>query len=275
MNHAEASDQWVSWTGSILTHLLAVVVLFMGLGFFQNKEPLKLGVVVDVALIDLTQAQSLLAPKVQAREAVKPKPEPKPETRSERVPEPRPVAETTVQRAIETTRVDEAALETERRREEDRLKREAETRRQRELDAKQRAEAEKLERELREQLIAQELEAARVNDILEDENSTGYNPPVGEATDSLLTEYALAIQIAVTRAWIRPPHTQAGLACRLVIRQMVPGEVIDAWVDDRNCNTDDPVIRRSLEAAVRRASPLPYDGYEAVFQGEIGLIYQY
>jgi colicin import membrane protein len=51
------------------------------------------------------------------------------------------------------------------------------------------------------------------------------------------------------------------------------GEVVSAKVIPP-CNGDD-LTRRSLEAAVLRAQPLPYSGYEPVFERSIDFVFRY
>jgi colicin import membrane protein len=54
----------------------------------------------------------------------------------------------------------------------------------------------------------------------------------------------------------------AGLECVVNVTQIPSGDVIDVRVGQ--CNGDDAVIR-SIEAAVRRASPLPKPPLPALF----------
>ncbi len=99
--------------------------------------------------------------------------------------------------------------------------------------------------------------------------------PVGNfGTDTgLAARYMLAIQQTVTQNWLRPDTTRPGLQCRLRIIQIPGGEVINVQVMSP-CNGDD-LARRSIEAAVLRAQPLPYSGYESVFQREIDFNFRY
>ncbi len=99
-------------------------------------------------------------------------------------------------------------------------------------------------------------------------------PPGNEGTDeSLAARYAMAIQQLVTQNWLRPETVRPGLSCRLRIIQIPGGEVISAEVLPP-CNADE-LTRRSIEAAVLRAQPLPYRGFEAVFQREILFNFRY
>ena len=55
--------------------------------------------------------------------------------------------------------------------------------------------------------------------------------------------------------------------------QIPGGDVIQASVSTP-CNADD-LTRRSIEAAVLKAQPLPYSGYESVFRREIRFTFRY
>ena len=83
----------------------------------------------------------------------------------------------------------------------------------------------------------------------------------------------MAIQQAVTGNWSRPESAQSGIRCTLRIIQIPGGEVIQVSVTSP-CNADD-LTRRSIEAAVLKAQPLPYRGYESVFQRDIKFNFKY
>lgn len=85
--------------------------------------------------------------------------------------------------------------------------------------------------------------------------------------ESLMGQYVMAIQLAVERNWIRPDTIRPGVPCVVRIVQIPGGEVISANVESP-CPYDD-LGRRSVEAAVLRAQPLPYTGFESVFRREL------
>jgi colicin import membrane protein len=95
----------------------------------------------------------------------------------------------------------------------------------------------------------------------------------GGADDDLTARYAAAIQAAVTQNWHRPESARAGLRCVLRIAQIPGGEVISVSVGSP-CNADQ-ATRNSIEQAVMRAAPLPYQGYEKVFQRNINFNFRY
>jgi colicin import membrane protein len=85
--------------------------------------------------------------------------------------------------------------------------------------------------------------------------------------------YAAAIQASVTQNWNRPDSAQAGLKCSINITQIPGGDVISVTLGSP-CNADD-ATRNSIEQAVMKAAPLPYQGYEKVFQRSIKLNFKY
>ena len=117
------------------------------------------------------------------------------------------------------------------------------------------------------------------------ERSAGEPGPVAEqeakqamsgrnGTDNgLAARYAAAIQGAVTQNWNRPDNAPPGLLCTLRIVQIPGGEVISAQVTSP-CNADQ-ATRNSIEQAVMKASPLPYQGYEPVFSRSINFNFSY
>ena len=83
---------------------------------------------------------------------------------------------------------------------------------------------------------------------------------------SLRGQYIADIQSKVARHWIRPASARQGLSCKVVVNQIPGGEVIN--VRTTKCIGDD-VFRRSVEAAVYKASPLPRPSDPGLFDREI------
>lgn len=78
-----------------------------------------------------------------------------------------------------------------------------------------------------------------------------------------MTAYLFALQQKVVRNWSPPPSAARGLDCEVRVRQTPRGEVLDARVV--RCNGD-AAVKRSIEAAVRRASPLPVPRNALLFE---------
>ena len=91
------------------------------------------------------------------------------------------------------------------------------------------------------------------------------SPPAGNngPDADLAARYAAALQEAILRNWTRPDSVPVGERCKLVIRQLPGGEVMDVQVSP-NCPYDE-LGKRNVEAAVLKAAPLPYAGFEPVF----------
>ena len=81
--------------------------------------------------------------------------------------------------------------------------------------------------------------------------------------------YAKAIQQAILQRWTRPDSVAVGQRCVLDIRQLPGGMVVEASAA-ADCEYD-AVGQRSIQAAVLKAQPLPYAGFEDVFQPRIRL----
>lgn len=89
----------------------------------------------------------------------------------------------------------------------------------------------------------------------------------GQGDPGLMAAYQAALQAAILAKWTRPESVPLGAKCRLVIRQLQGGTVIDVQVSSP-CSYDEQA-RRSIEAAVLKAQPLPYAGFEKVFNRQL------
>ena len=89
-------------------------------------------------------------------------------------------------------------------------------------------------------------------------------PPGNRGTEpNLSAAYTKALTDAIRNNWTQPDNVSSLQVCKIMIRQIPGGEVIDAQVDP-SCPYDEQG-RRSVEAAVLKAQPLPYRGFESVF----------
>lgn len=153
--------------------------------------------------------------------------------------------------------------------------------RQRQLeDIRRQREAAERERQREEQRLAEldrrrEIERQRMEQLADQERreQEGQRAGTGGTNTELLARYAMALQQVVTQNWLRPDTAMPGLQCTVRIIQVPGGEVVSAQVIPP-CNGDD-LTRRSLEAAVLRAQPLPYAGFEPVFERSIDFVFRY
>lgn len=131
-------------------------------------------------------------------------------------------------------------------------KREEETKRladlQKKREAQQKAEAEAA---LKAKLAAEQERLAR---------------ETASINSRIKAEYIDLIANKVSRNWLRPAGTTGSVDCRVFVRQIPGGEVVEVRLL-QSCGS--PALDRSVEAAVRKASPLPEPPTPDVFDREI------
>lgn len=287
-------DQTRAFLYALGVHVFAALIMFAGLFASAPKKPVIAGGTLEAVLVDMNLGRPL--PKPVGKPAPKPTPPvptpPKPEPKPEPVPEPKPAPappqakpdDVTDLRPQLPTVPDETALNLERKQEQLRQQQE-ELRRQQEVEQqrmqqledirRQRADAARLTEE-REKQLAQAREAQRAQEILNQaatDDPEGSQRPGQDSANDLLSQYAGLIQQVVTQNWRRPPNTPAGIRCALRVRQIPGGDVIGVTIGSP-CNAD-PLIQQSIIQAVERASPLPYMGFEAVFQSSLNFNFRY
>jgi len=211
-------------------------------------------------------------------------PVPKQQEAQDFVPEPAPIEQEKVDRNAISAETREREQEEKRRQEQIDLterKKQEEAERKFRLAEQQRdeklkkiqAERAKAEREakLAEQKLKQiaDVRAKQASDAA----ASAPPPPGNNGADAgLSARYAAAIQEAVLRNWTRPENVPQGQRCRIYITQLPGGDVMSAKVDP-SCPYDE-LGRRSVEAAVLKAKPLPYAGFESVFQRNLILNFE-
>lgn len=121
-----------------------------------------------------------------------------------------------------------------------------------------RREAEEAQRRL--ERIAQ----SRAEEASDQAASSAPAPPGNAGVDDgLAARYKAAITEAIQSNWTRPDSVPLGQHCRMTITQVRGGTVVR--VEFAPSCPYDALGRRSVEAAVRKAEPLPYAGFESVF----------
>ncbi len=270
-------------------HVVLFAVMFAGLQWTRsNVAEAAQGEVIEADLIDptalgaamrsaLQRTPEGLPPPVVEPEAIplepepEPLPEPIPDALPPPVPDPEPVEQEKVQREAESPQVATVPREQEEKRKQptqaelDAQKRDqqlAEIRKQREKAARERTQAE---------MRAQQLADARAQPP---EASRQASAPRGDpdSRSAVNALYSVALKDAITRQWTRPESIPLGVPCQVRIRQIPGGEVVDVQVS-AGCPYDQ-LGRRSLEAAVLKASPLPYAGFETVFSRDVILTFR-
>ncbi|MFZ2312426.1 MAG: cell envelope integrity protein TolA, partial [Methylobacter sp.] len=80
-----------------------------------------------------------------------------------------------------------------------------------------------------------------------------------------MAEASAAIKQKVNRSWIRPVSATMGMTCKIRVRLMSDGTVVDAVVIS---SSGDDFFDRSAENAVNKASPLPVPTDKELFARE-------
>lgn len=267
---------------ALLVHVLIGALLFVGMRWSFERQPVS-GAVIQAEVVDVSAlVERMDRQRQEAAEAERREREQAEQARLERE---RREADA---RAAEQRREQEAAAR-ERQQEQARqreLERQREVQQQREAELEdlrrqqeeQRRRAEEAQRQLeameerRRQEEAErqrQAEAQRQRELLEQDRAG--RAEAAQASKS--AEWQNAIKAVVTRSWIRPPTARAGLSCTVSVRVIPGGEVISASIVEP-CNADD-ATRRSIINAVHGASPLPYRGYEDVFQRSFNFVFRY
>lgn len=195
----------------------------------------------------------------------KPEPEPEPEPIVEE-PEPEPDNSEELRRqAEEEKRVQDALIEKERlekirkqeeadrirkQREEEQRKKDEEARKERDRQEAERKREEDIKRQREEnERIRKELEDEQRADEIEDEQRR-----LAANASPAMDAYRFAIAQKIRRSWSVPASAGEDTLCTVRVRQIAGGEIVGVTI--LTCNGDD-AVKRSVEAAVRRASPLP------------------
>jgi colicin import membrane protein len=290
---------------ALAVHVVCILAMLIGLWWTTETRPVSVpGPVIQVDLIGPTQGPKSVAvasvrppPKPAPPKLEPPKPEvPKPQSAKiqppqEATPPPTEVHQDRVDQeriaALAAEKAEEAKKEQEEKHRQqqvllDEQQRKDEERKKQLADIRQQREAQEKVLKLEQQKLAQledrqradraKADQRRMQDQVEheaDQAQTG----AGGQDDDLTARYVAAIQSAVTNNWNRPDSASPGLRCTIIITQIPGGDLLNVTVSSP-CNADQ-VTRNSIESAVRKAAPLPYQGYEKVFQRSIRFNFRY
>ena len=299
---------------ALLLHVALFALMFAGLWFSRTASPPSAaGSPISAELIDASDLSPAMQRTLQRRpEPVPPDPvpvpvpEPDPVVVEDATPEPQPVPVPLPEDAPvepqpapqvqvpepspvdqEEVRREALARETAEREQEEKRRQEqidlTERQRQEEAEQKRRLAQQQLAeiRRQREQAQREQREAERRLERIaqsraeeaSEQASTSTPPPGNEGVDpGLSARYATAIQEAILRNWTRPENVPLGQRCSIRITQVRGGTVVRAEVAP-SCPFDE-LGRRSVEAAVLKAQPLPYAGFESVFNRNLNLNFE-
>jgi len=301
------SDKVRAYLYALLVHLGVFVLLFIGL-FWATPQamPLLQGPVIEATIVGKPSAPKPTPPsktppappKEETAPPPAPKPAPPPPPQPEKTPPP------TVQK--NDNRDQEKIAEMAQIKAEQAKKAEEEKVKQKQIELQQEKERKEAEAKEKQEQIQKQLEEIRKERAANDKKlklaqqkmqqlddlqkqQSAPKPVKAPAADvpeaaeartgmngndtSLLAEYSSAIVKVVTDNWNRPDTTPSGVRCTITITQIPGGAVIDATIGSP-CNAD-MITQNSIKQAVTKAQPLPYKGYESVFQRKITFIFKY
>lgn len=255
---------------SVVIHVAIFGGLFLA---FDFPTPVRPAVPLAIEATLVTESES-------------PPPEPEPQPAPEPPPEPEPEPDTDAAeraRLEEEKRLADLRAEQERIRqqqEEDRRRREAEEaerrRRQEEETERLRAEAERkrleeLERQRAEnERLRREAEAAELRRRQQQEIEAEQRRLEAMQADDK-ARWVFALRQAIARNFIPPASSPIGLECVVDVRQLAGGTVADVRIG--RCNGDE-AVRRAIEAAVFKASPLPLPEDPRIFERDLRITFK-
>jgi colicin import membrane protein len=252
--------------------VLLLLVLVGGLTLPRSPPPTQLA--IKATVVDPNAArQSGAAPRPAPKPtpAVRPQPQPEPRADPEPKPKPKPEPKPEAPRAEQQERQQkvqrEQAAQEKQLTDQIKAQQAAEKQAQQEKAAEKEAQ-EKLAREkaAAEKLEAEKLKATRAREEAaqrEIAEQLEAEERLLRATESgALADYQGLISQKVTRNWIPPASAAPGIECVVAVTQIPGGEVIGVQIE--SCNGD-AVVRRSIEAAVLKSSPLPLPDDPSLF----------
>ena len=245
---------------------------------FDRSPDLAIPLAVNATLV--TENAVVIPPQVEEPPEVRETPPPQPDTQEQE----RLAAEQEQERLAaerkqreEDARAEEARLqkierakeeaEKQRLAEEERKRKEAEAEEERRRIEAEEKRKEDIERQrLENERLRREAEDAERQAALEEESRV-----LQARTASAKAAYIFAIQQQVTRHWVQPVTAEEGLDCSVKVTQTAGGVVTN--VQFGSCNAD-ATVRRSIEAAIQKASPLPAPRDPSVFDREVTLSFK-
>ena len=265
----------MSLTAAALVHVVAVLLLIIG---FQMTRPPK---GIAKPQIETVKANVIDAGELERREREKKRVE---ERERQRVLEEKRRKEEEQRAAEESKRQAELKQEQERKRREQAQRRAEEAKRQAALKRQQEEERKRQEEERRRaeeakrqerkrQEAERKAEEERLAAIMAEEEAAlkaaeerRKQQAYKRELQALTERYVAAIADKIERLWRKPADARVGEYCFVHVQQTPGGFVEDVQV--RDC-TGDEKFRRSVEAAVWKADPLPPPPKPEVFDREL------
>ena len=258
---------------AVLLHVALVALMFVGFATASIPPTERAGKPIEFLLMDLPKAPT-----------VAPKKPPKPPTPAQRIPVPKPPKPQIAPLDDVTDhnkpiivppkmpdplsiKVQEPPPDKQREREQDQARQEAIDKL---IQEKEEAAKERLKKQQELDAIQEEINRKAIAQAIADEVET----QKGNSDDnSLLAQYQSAIQATIEARSQLSRSLRQGVVCWVRVTQLPGGEVMSV-VPLPKCNAS-AQERAELIEGVMRASPLPYSGFESVFDRLVDVPFEY
>ena len=272
---SDNADNVISATLAVLLHVALFASMFAA---FDWARPAPITPLAIHATL-VTEIPEVAPPPVVERQ---PEPEPEPEPEIE-TPPPEPDKSEELRRAAEEAKrqqdalIEKERLERIRQQEEAERKRKAreEAERKKAEEARKERERQEAERKRQEDIRRQREENERLRREMEADQRAEEieNEARRFAADNspAMAAYQFAIAQKIRRNWSVPASAGADTVCVASVRQLAGGDIIG--VNILSCNGDD-AVKRSVEAAIHRSSPLPQPSDPDLFRPLLELTLQ-
>ena len=264
---ARNANNFVPISMAVILHVVLLSSMVVAFDF-ARPAPITPLVIQATLVTEIPEAPPPVIEKQPEPEPVVEEPEPEPEPdNSEELRRPaeeeKRIQDAFIEKErLEKIRQQEEADRKKKEREEAERKKQEEQRKERERQEAERKRLEDIQRQREEnERIRKELEAEeRQAEIDAEENRLA-------AVDSgELAVYMALIRQKIERNWNAPASAGAELKCSVRVRQIPGGDVTGVTI--LTCNGDD-AVKRSVEAAIYRSSPLPEPSDPSLFDRNI------
>jgi len=250
---------------AVLLHVIIFGSMLMAFNYARPTPftPLAIQATLVTEIPDKAPPPPVVEPEPEpVLEEPEPEPDNSEELRREAEEEKRRLDALIEQQRLDDLKKKEAEDKRRKEREEaDRKKREEEEKERQRVDAERKRQEDIERQRLENERLRRELEAEQRQDEIDAEERR-----LAAANSPAMVIYQNMIMQKIQRNWAMPASVTADTICVVMVRQTGTGDVISARI--ASCNGDE-AVQRSIEAAVRRASPLPEPSDPDLFRSEL------
>ncbi len=270
-------DTQIKILASLYTTLLAAAVISLLIyGGYEFKSPVVKGKVIQAMMVDISQIQSKptkknpskkIQPKnnektvKKVEKKVEKKIPPKPKEVIKEKPVTKPIIKKTQPKIDIKKRDRERKLQEEIERKKKDIARKKEENRRKLVQAK---------KDLEDLAMKTQEELDNKQQVTNVGNTKGESEANKKA--QLLVLWQTAVRTAVYKKWNKPASSQKNMKCHVKVKQIPGGAVVSATVVTP-CNAS-TLVKNSIIAAIMKADPLPYKGFETVFDRNAVFIFE-